>query len=382
MKLRVVFLCNEYPPFRNGGIGTYTRDVAEGLVQAGHSVVVIGLYHDLSVDKRHDVQGVQLIQLAGSGLGQIGDRLRIYLTVKNIEKTQGIDVLEVQEHGGMLAFWPQQTFPIVVRLHGSVVYFNTEMNERTFKTAAWYQLEKMTLRRATRVVSVSEYTARRTKALFKLDCKIDIIHNGVRLPSKVKTKYESCGEFQVVFAGSLLGKKGFFQLCHAWKRVIERLPNSRLHLAGKDNWNQLTKAQDILGNMDTLVYHGVLEIGELEALYRRMDLGVFPSFSEAFSLAPMEAMAVGIPVVYTKLCSGRELITDGEHGLLVDPSDEQEIADAILAIAEMTTDQRASLGRRGQDHIRANFSIDRLVRDNEKLMLDLVYGSGSRHLDH
>lgn len=375
MKLRIVFLCDEYPPFRNGGIGTYTKEVSERLVQRGHEVTIIGTYRDTMNDAESVENGVRLIRLAPSRLGMLGSRLRIYRKVKDHAAEHGLDVLESQEYAGFLAGWPKTNFKIIVRLHGSVFYFNHEFDDNSWKNIPWRVVERMTLKRADQIVSVSQYTAKRTKELFNISKPIQVIHNGVALPPQLRSNTESQDPLRVVFAGSMQAKKGFLQLLRAWKTVLAKLPGAELHLAGKDNSRQLIKLEEILGDSGSVKYHGVLSKPALEDLYRKMDLAVFPSFVEAFSLAPMEAMAVGLPVVYTELCSGHELIKDGETGLLVDPNNEEEIADVILSFASMTTAQRNELGKRGQQHIRSNFSIDRLVQDNEALMLDLVLGA-------
>lgn len=372
MKLRVVFLCDEYPPFRNGGIGTYTKEVAERLVQKGHEVTVIGIYPVAQGDTDSIQNGVRIICLNPSRFGIIGNRVKVFRAVQAHEKMYGIDILESQDFGGNLAGWPKTNFKTIVRLHGSITNISHALQKTTWKNHIWKLLESMTLKRADHIVSVSQYTADRTKHIFGVIKPIDVIHNGIMLPTGQTPRQEQASPFRVVFAGSLLPMKGFLALIRAWRSVLKVMPDAKLHIAGKDSLGQLSIIDEILDDSMSITYHGVLKKSELEKLYRTMNLGVFPSFIEAFSLAPMEAMAVGLPVIYTELASGRELIEDGVNGILIDPNDEPSIARAILSIAQMSTADRSALGLRGQKHIQNHFSIDRLINDNETLMHKLL----------
>jgi len=104
-------------------------------------------------------------------------------------------------------------------------------------------------------------------------------------------------------------------------------------------------------------------LGQLRAAFESARAAVFPSYSEAFALAPMEAMAEGCPTIYTGRSSGRELIDDRENGLLVDPDQPQEIAAAIGSLlADDTLADR--LGRAGRKTIEERFSPSGLLGRN------------------
>ncbi len=61
---------------------------------------------------------------------------------------------------------------------------------------------------------------------------------------------------------------------------------------------------------------------------------MFPSYAEAFALAPLEAMAAGCPTVYSQRGSGPELIENNRDGLLVEPDQPGEIAETIIRVLE------------------------------------------------
>jgi glycosyltransferase involved in cell wall biosynthesis len=92
-------------------------------------------------------------------------------------------------------------------------------------------------------------------------------------------------------------------------------------------------------------------------------VAVFPSRAEAFAMAPLEAMASGCPTIYSQRGSGPELLEHGCQGLLVDPDDPEEIAEAILRLqADPSFAQR--LGDEGRAHVRERFSIEKLTAEN------------------
>jgi glycosyltransferase involved in cell wall biosynthesis len=96
------------------------------------------------------------------------------------------------------------------------------------------------------------------------------------------------------------------------------------------------------------------------------------------SFAPLEAMALGCPTVYTKRGSGPELIRDGRDGLLVEPSRPEEIADSIVRL--LTDDDLARrLGSNGRDRVIRSFSLRRVAKKNEAFFQACIEAFKSSH---
>jgi len=83
---------------------------------------------------------------------------------------------------------------------------------------------------------------------------------------------------------------------------------------------------------------------DLSDIYRGALGFVFPSLYEGFGLPPLEAMACGIPVLTSKVCSLQEVV--GDAGVLVDPFDVEAIADGIRRLVQ-DSDLRTELRQKG-----------------------------------
>lgn len=145
------------------------------------------------------------------------------------------------------------------------------------------------------------------------------------------------------------------------------MPDAELHLYGKDGRSEFGGGMrdELRGRLPAaaahqVFFHGHVPVDQLLGALAEARAAVFPSYAEAFAHAPLEAMAVGCPTVYTCRGSGPELITPESDGLLVDPDDRTAIATALVRL--LTDDELARrLGAAGRATIAERFSADRLV---------------------
>jgi len=86
------------------------------------------------------------------------------------------------------------------------------------------------------------------------------------------------------------------------------------------------------------------------------DVFVLPSHYEGMSLAVLEAMATGLPVVVSRVSGTAELVPDAEHGSVVEPGDAEGLADAVIALLG-DPERRRRMGERAGEHARS-FSWD------------------------
>ncbi len=364
-------MCPEYPPGAHGGIGTFTQVMARALVRSGHAVRVVGVYPNTwSGSEREDDGGVavwRIVEPRIRGAWLLG-RIQLYRLVSRWSRTGEIDLVEVPDYQGWAAGWPSLPVPVVARLHGSSVYLGSELSQRRNRATGW--LERVSLRRVNAWCATSRYTAARSRELFKMDeADIAVLYNPVD-PLPVPDE----GARQpgtVLFAGTLSAMKGVVSLINAWPQVKSACGTAQLHFYGKDTLVEGGQSmQAYLSSRlpadlrSSVVFHGHVARNQLLDALCRTRVAVFPSFVESFANAPLEAMACGCPTVYTRRCSGPEVISDGVHGLLVEPDDPRAIADAITRLLEDRS-LGIRLGEAGRERVRRQFASNAVVGENE-----------------
>jgi glycosyltransferase involved in cell wall biosynthesis len=136
----------------------------------------------------------------------------------------------------------------------------------------------------------------------------------------------------VAFVGRAIRWKGFPYLSEAMARILARYPASKLGLFGTGGTVEevLSAFPDALRHRITVIpYYNNDDLPQLLADYQ---IFAFPSLSEGFGIAPLEAMACGLVPVVSDIPGPREYMRDGENGVVVPVSDARALEDAIAAL--------------------------------------------------
>jgi glycosyltransferase involved in cell wall biosynthesis len=271
---------------------------------------------------------------------------------------------------GWIAGWPRLSAPLVLRAHGSLTYYAHELQQHVDPVG--HRLEAWAYRRADAWVAVSRHTAEQTATLFNLrPSPTAVLYNPIDVPDKVPPMDQRQRD-HVVFTGTLTRKKGVVPLIDAWPAIKQRSPRAELHMYGKDGGcgeGGETMESFLVRRLpvelqNSVKFHGHVPRTKLISALSMARVAVFPSFVEAFAIAPLEAMACGCPTIYSKRGSGPEVIQHGRNGLLVDPDQPSEIADRIVEV--LTDDTLArQLGDKGREHVRQNLTLENLLKKNE-----------------
>jgi glycosyltransferase involved in cell wall biosynthesis len=110
---------------------------------------------------------------------------------------------------------------------------------------------------------------------------------------------------------------------------------------------------------------------DVPEVMRSFDLFVQPSLWEGFGITLLEAMVVGTPVVASRVGGVPEVVEDGVTGILVPPGDAPALAAACAQLLRQR-ERAARMGNAGRERVRAEFGIERLVRDIEELYRELL----------
>jgi glycosyltransferase involved in cell wall biosynthesis len=110
---------------------------------------------------------------------------------------------------------------------------------------------------------------------------------------------------------------------------------------------------------------------ELVALARRCDLFALPTRADCFSIASLEAMAAGLPVITSDVGGIADIVREGETGTLLAPDDYDGLCDRLDTLLDSPT-LRQAMGRKGREVVCAHFEVRALVRRGLRLMAGLA----------
>ena len=165
--------------------------------------------------------------------------------------------------------------------------------------------------------------------------------------------------------GRLVPIKGHTWLLRAVPRVLAEFPQASVVLIGDGPLlGELKELADELGITPHVVFLGTRhDIPECLAV---LDLFVLPSLNEGMGRALVEAMAVGSPVVATRVGGIPDVVADCTTGLLVPPRDDRALAEAILTLLRDRS-RRAAYGEAARRYVDGRFDIETMVHNIERL---------------
>ncbi len=202
---------------------------------------------------------------------------------------------------------------------------------------------------------------------------IRVIYNGIEDKSDVPA-YDFSGEYpgkKVLFAaGRLSDQKGFEYLIDAAARMRGQRDDFVVLIAGKGR-EEAALRQRIADKGLQEVVHLLGFREDTESLTRGADLFVLSSLYEGMPNVVMEAMAVGKAVVATDVNGVRELMLDGESGLIVPPRDSAALAGAILRVLD-DPPLLEKMGQTGLEHVRRHFTIPGMVKKLEDFFREKI----------
>nr|WP_225737846.1 glycosyltransferase [Pseudoclavibacter chungangensis] len=172
-------------------------------------------------------------------------------------------------------------------------------------------------------------------------------------------------ERRVLFVGRVTGEKHIDVLLQAMTRLGDI--GARLDVAGGgDLLKHLEHQARSLGLANRATFHGYVSDEELRRLYTESSVFAMPSIAELQSIATMEAMASGLPVVAANAMALPHLVHNGENGYLFEPGDADDLANRLRQVLTMPLSERNELGRESLRLVQMH-DIDRTLELFERL---------------
>jgi glycosyltransferase involved in cell wall biosynthesis len=292
------------------------------------------------------------------------------------------------KHKVDVIFHPKMSVPLftdcktVMVLHGSERFVYPQFSH-TSDILYFRTLYRLYLKRATAIISVSHNAAKDLVHFLKIDAsKVTTVHlsaapyfrkiDDCASVETVRRKYNLPERF-ILNVGLIYPGKNIPNLLRALKRVREH-EDVKLVLAGTGRrlYEEDLRQVHELGLQDHVLLPGYVPHEDLVAFYNLADAVVFPSFYESFPAIPLEAMACGCPVVTSPTGGTREAA--GDAAVYVDPTDEAELAHAILRVLT-EPELRSQLKEKGFQNAK-RFSWEKTARETLGVLESLVKSEG------
>jgi glycosyltransferase involved in cell wall biosynthesis len=173
--------------------------------------------------------------------------------------------------------------------------------------------------------------------------------------SEIRQAYGIPPDAQVVgFVGRIVRDKGIEELVQAWEILRDEFPNLHLLLVGPfEPQDPVTPKAEQTLRQDPRI-HLTDRVSTLPPFYAAIDILTLPTYREGFPNTPLEAAAMQLPVVATRVPGCVDAVQDFVTGILVPPRDAVALADAIRLYIEKP-ELRYQHGLAGRDRVLQNF---------------------------
>jgi glycosyltransferase involved in cell wall biosynthesis len=339
-----VAMIQRFLPSRSrGGVAHFTHGLATELVRRGHEVTVF------SRDPAPGDAAYEVLVVRGgrSPAGSRWDPLVFPFALRR-PAFAGFDVIHAQGDDQLIR--RSGAPPVVRTMHGSALAeaVHNGWRRRSPKRLAmhlyFYACELLADLRADAVVAVSRDTARYYPRVHR------VIPNGVDLDRFAAGAAERAARPSILFVGELDSRKRGRLLLDVFRaRVRSVRPDAELWLVCPEP-----------AEAEGVRWFGEVDAARLAQLYRQAWVFCLPSSYEGFGRPYIEAMAAGTPVVATANPGAREILDDGQHGLVVTDDELGEALGMLLARADV----REDYGRRGAARARL-YAWDRVAEQYE-----------------
>lgn len=195
--------------------------------------------------------------------------------------------------------------------------------------------------------------------------KTQVTYNGIDISGLQKKKQVSLGSnnrFIIICAANLIREKGLQYLIKALPVIIDHNLDIEVMIIGEGKYHK--ELNDLAVELEVDNYVNFMGLrNDVISLMAEADLSVIPSiWAEAFGYTVLESMAVGLPVIASKVGGIPELIEDEVNGLLVKPGDAEALASAVIRLMS-DRDLRVQMSNENIQRAQNKFGLHRLFNE-------------------
>jgi len=343
--------------------------IIESLEFGGAEKVVISLANSMAGEHEMAICCVKTIGALGPEVdqrinvlclnkGEGNDYLLPFKLARIIRKNV-YDVVHTHEWGvfleGGLAAFLAGTPVLIHTAHGPYTAYPDTPGSRV-KISLRHWLERLISRCFHRIAAVSDSIREYIVREIKIDSRTVVtVHNGIPVEDGLPDRKTGADDVEFITVGRLAEIKNHQLMLRAFHEALKSGTRARLVIVG--DGPERARIEDYrrvngLENKVTLLGFRA-DVGEL---LRKADIFILTSRYEGISVALLEAMRAGLPVIATRVGGVPETVHDGKTGLLVEPDDLPGLVNAMLRLSE-SAELRRALGRRGHDFLVEEFSL-------------------------
>lgn len=352
--IRVVLGCDTFPPDINGA-ARFAERLAGGLARRGHEVHIIAPAFDKNYGtfaETHDGAMMTVHRLRSRRLLQ-HKTLRFVWPFTLRKRTDALlaeikpDAVHIQSHLVVGRYLVKSAKALGIRLLATNHIMPENLVKYSVIIPRWFEKTAMKLawkdagRVLRQVDAITTPTRRAAKALEAEAGVSDVlaISCGIDAGKFANNTPTTNANPRILFLGRLDPEKQIHNLLLAVAKLPQSL-NVQVEIVGdggeRKNLGQLAEQ---LGLGSSVQFRGHISEDELPKAYERATLFAMPSIAELQSIATMEAMAAGRPIVAANAMALPHLVHDGDNGYLFEPDDVDQFADSLLRILTANQDE-------------------------------------------
>lgn len=254
------------------------------------------------------------------------------------------------------------TLASLVKFHPfALAVFGSDVYEYPYKSK-WHMRRMIkNLDSADVLTSTSHVMAAEVRKYYTKDRPIYVTPFGVDLKIFHPVEAERDDVFEFGIVKKIEPKYGIKTLIMAYQQFRENHPQdkTRLVIYGRGSYLEQYKLFVVEeGLSDFVIFKGFIQNEIVPQAFSKMDVALFPSESESFGVAAVEAMGCGTPVIVSDASGFTEVVEDGVTGIIVPKKNVQALVVAMEKMYAMSGDQRRKIGEAGAERVRRLYSFE------------------------
>jgi len=398
-KIRICMISNRFHPIV-GGTERQALMLSHGLIEKGHAPFILTRRLSRELSHSDEISKVPVRRLGPVGQNRIADYMAalncfVFLVIHG----RRFDILHAHnvQHITLAAILAARIVnrPILCKIPSAG---DISRQVKPFLKLPWYvkiarvvffmqRWRPFLLQKAAAVIAPSK----------GIEDELDeygLANRRIRIPNGINTqRFHSVHNFEqedirtrlrlpsnnpiVISVGRLVSGKGIDRLLQAWPKVLVRIPNALLLIAGSGDFQldsiekELRTFSAEMNLSENVRFLG--NVSNVEHYLQAADLFAFPSLGEGMPNAVLEAMATGLPIVASNVGGITDLITHNQTGHLFDVDNQDQIAESICAVL-MNPAYAKQLGTAALKLIEDQYTIDIILQKYIKLYSHILQG--------